>query len=744
MQGSKYIEHPLIKPETIFWREYQVNIARKAVERNVLVVLPTGLGKTTIALLTIAELLRRDDEWKVLFLAPTKPLVEQHYKYFRDRILLDPREMVIMTGEKSPSDREPLWNRSKIIFATPQVVLNDILAERAKLGDKCVVVFDEAHRAVGNHPYVRIATLIAKSCSVTRFLGLTASPGSKEKVEELKRNLLLDLVLVRTREDEDVRPYVKEISMKLVMVNQDEVTSTVISLIKKLAEEAIGELNQICDSTLSLREITFTKLKEFESQLEDIYWKGEIDRQRFRKARLLINALIKIDKLMSYAESYSFSVLNEYIKDIKEKADRRGTSPDKWINSRSVFEELSVLVKELVDKGYTHPKIAKVQEIVDSLIKDGKRVLIFVGLRSVAKEIADKLRDRGVNAKLLIGQREGGMKQKDQVRVVEEFKLGKINPLIATQVGEEGLDIAECNSVIFYDNPVSAIRRIQRMGRTGRIMPGEAFFIVLRASRDEGRYWAGLKRQRELEEELKIVEAQQSMMRLTEFIKEEKEKQEEIKVIVDHRELKSKVIDFLKIFGVEVEVESLPIADYIVSEEVCVERKTISDLVDSIIDGRVFSQAREMTNCFEKPIMIIEGDLREGFKRIGENQLTGAILSIIMDFRIGFLITRDERETAIAIYNLARREQEKGSKPKIKIPKKRTSIEEIQLRVVASLPGINYTLAERLLEKFETVERVFTAPLNELMKVKGIGEKTATKIREVLTRRFKSEKGKLD
>ena len=112
------------------------------------------------------------------------------------------------------------------------------------------------------------------------------------------------------------------------------------------------------------------------------------------------------------------------------------------------------------------------------------------------------------------------------------------------------------------------------------------------------------------------------------------------------------------------------IADYIVSEEVCVERKTISDLVDSIIDGRVFSQAREMTNCFEKPIMIIEGDLREGFKRIGENQLTGAILSIIMDFRIGFLITRDERETAIAIYNLARREQEKGSKPKIKIPKK--------------------------------------------------------------------------
>ena len=104
MQKQKYVEHPLIKPETIFWREYQVNMAKKATERNTLIVLPTGLGKTTIALLTVAELLRRDSEWKVLFLAPTKPLVEQHYRYFRDHLLLDSRETVSYTHLTLPTN----------------------------------------------------------------------------------------------------------------------------------------------------------------------------------------------------------------------------------------------------------------------------------------------------------------------------------------------------------------------------------------------------------------------------------------------------------------------------------------------------------------------------------------------------------------------------------------------------------------------------------------------------------------
>ena len=149
------VTHELLRRGAVEERAYQVNIARACLERSTLVVLPTGMGKTVVAAMVIAEVLRRKGG-KVLFLAPTKPLVEQHAASLRKVLVVD--RVALFTGEAtSPEERELLWRENKIIVSTPQVIRNDVRAERISLDEVSLVVFDEAHRAVGDYAYVDVA-----------------------------------------------------------------------------------------------------------------------------------------------------------------------------------------------------------------------------------------------------------------------------------------------------------------------------------------------------------------------------------------------------------------------------------------------------------------------------------------------------------------------------------------------------------------------------------------------------------
>ncbi len=156
------ISHPLIKPDSLESREYQLSIAMKALDANTMVILPTGLGKTAVALLVAASRLY-NDKGKVLMLAPTKPLVEQHLRYFEKYLLLKPAgesissPFVMFTGEAPPAERSADWERATVILATPQVIKNDLLAGRYTLADVTLLIVDECHRAVGNYAYVFLA-----------------------------------------------------------------------------------------------------------------------------------------------------------------------------------------------------------------------------------------------------------------------------------------------------------------------------------------------------------------------------------------------------------------------------------------------------------------------------------------------------------------------------------------------------------------------------------------------------------
>ncbi|MBW9220157.1 RNA helicase, partial [Methanothermococcus sp. SCGC AD-155-N22] len=211
---------------------------------------------------------------------------------------------------------------------------------------------------------------------------------------------------------------------------------------------------------------------------------------------------------------------------------------------------------------------------------------------------------------------------------------------------------------------------------------------------------------------------------------EEKDREKKPKIVIDHRE---KNIGKLLFERAELEFKNLEFGDYILSDRVVVERKTSEDFENSIIDRRLFKQLKELKN-YEKPILIIEGNR---FERLEENAIKGAILSIVLDYHIPIIFTKDPEETADILLKLAEREQLKNKRPvEIRTGKRPMSLRERQRFIVESFPDVGPVTAENLLLSFGTIENIVNAPEEELMKVEGVGKTTARKIREVVTERY--------
>lgn len=199
---------------------------------------------------------------------------------------------------------------------------------------------------------------------------------------------------------------------------------------------------------------------------------------------------------------------------------------------------------------------------------------------------------------------------------------------------------------------------------------------------------------------------------------------------IDKREIKSGLTDYLRNFGCRTEEENLEIGDYVISNKVIIERKTFSDFVNSIKDLRLFKQAKELTK-FEKPILLVEGFDYLG--NLNENSLFGALASIILDYNISIIWTKNKRESANFIFLTAKREQTKErGKIAIRIKRRPNTLEEEQKYLIAGLPYVNSTLAERLLRKFGTPIKVFNASKEELLEIRNLGEKKVKRILEVL------------
>lgn len=215
-----------------------------------------------------------------------------------------------------------------------------------------------------------------------------------------------------------------------------------------------------------------------------------------------------------------------------------------------------------------------------------------------------------------------------------------------------------------------------------------------------------------------------------------------MKIIVDHRELRNPVARQLFELGAEIDAQSLDIGDFILSQDVCVELKKVPDFVNSLLDGRLFVQARALKSAYEKPLYIIEGELRDLYdvRNVNPKALRAAMVSLIMDFNIPFLFSSDPEETAEFLALIAKREQEDLKKElPLRVSKRARSLSEAQQFFIEGLPKIGPSLAKNLLRHFGSVKAILAAEHSDLCEVDKIGKKKAESIRHLLDLEYKEE-----
>ncbi|MDO8428880.1 MAG: DEAD/DEAH box helicase, partial [Candidatus Diapherotrites archaeon] len=244
---TEFIEHPLIKPETIEARTYQSVLAARVLENpSSLVVAPTALGKTIVAVMVAAHLLQKYPDKKILILAPTRPLCEQHKESFRKFLNIPEEKIITLTGTTEQKLRNNEWENASVICATPQTIENDIITERIDLSELEACIFDETHRAVKEYSYVFIGKQLNALKRKPLILALTASPGaSKEKIEEICTNLGIENIEIKTLQDADVQEYIKPIDMEIRYVELPKETKEIAEHLRAFVKEKLEELKAL-------------------------------------------------------------------------------------------------------------------------------------------------------------------------------------------------------------------------------------------------------------------------------------------------------------------------------------------------------------------------------------------------------------------------------------------------------------------------------------------------------------------
>jgi ERCC4-related helicase len=703
---------------------YQIELARASRERNILAVLPTGLGKTAIALLLIAQILSEKPDSRCLLLAPTRVLVHQHFTFLCDHLQVDRDEIGVLTGEDTFGDRKSIWSK-RVVCATPQVMASDLRRGNCDVSSFDLIVFDEAHRAVGNHAYCTIGAMYHEARPDGRVLGMTASlPSDQSKVQEIISKLNIAKVEVRDEKDQDVKPYVFKTEVEWIELQLSPELANIQKLMKdaldsrlKLLEDA-GLIKQNRYGSITLRDLLRLRMK--------------VDQIQSSQLKSALFSGIRTLHALNLLETQSLNAYKAFMDRLVDR--RRGYGMGELLNDTRVRLALE-RANAALNQGLEHPKIAQVLKLCEK-VKSGERAIIFASYRDTVDQIYGALVKAGFKAGYLIGKSgKTGQSQKKQVQALEELRSGTYDILVATQVGEEGLDVAECNLVIFYDNVPSAVRFVQRKGRTGRKREGHMYVLITKGTRDEAYYWLSRRRMKDVRKVASALSLDKEKGGpLDHFLKGETLSKTPI-IYVDSREL-AQFVERLRSRGAQVEVKQLEIGDFVASSEVVIERKTTDDFVRSIFDGRLFKQLAAMTDKYSRPVLVVQGDYKQ-IIGIGESAFYGALASVISDFKTPVLLASSEREVAEIVYHIARREQlEKKRETRIREGRKPSTLAQNQRYIVSGIPGVDAVLADRLLARMSTIEQLFSASESELRDVGGIGEVMARRIRQLATAKY--------
>lgn len=724
-------------------RLYQETILSTCVEKNTLVVLPTGMGKTAVAMMLAAHRLKTYPDSKIIFLAPTKPLAEQHLQSFKKNFQIDEDKLAVFTGDISPDERVAMWQKIQIVFSTPQGLENDVIGSKISLEDVSLMIFDEAHRATGDYSYVFIAKQYNRKAKFPKILALTASPGAELlKIEDVCKNLFIEAVEVRTDDDPDVKPYIQEVDIRWVKLDLPESFRQIQFHLNQCMKSKLSEIKKY-GLAKTIQYVSKRDLLALQGELRQRMTQGERDFNILRSVSLVAE-IIKAQHALELLETQCVSSLTEYFTKVFEEAKAGKSKAVKNLVNDLNWKSAFILTQKAFEHNIEHPKLAAALRVVQEELAENKlaKIIIFTQYRDTAVRIKQELENGHVLAEVFVGQakkKSTGLSQKEQIAMLDQFRDGMFSVLIATSVAEEGLDIPRVDSVMFYEPIPSAIRTIQRRGRTGRQEKGKVVMLVAKGTRDEAFSWTAKNKEKQMHKVLRDIRSgigeklkSQSQQTIATFI------QEKVKIFADYREKSSGIVKQLVDAGVNVQLEMLNVADYILSGRCGVEFKTTEDFVQSIIDGRLLEQLKDLKKQFERPVLIVEGieDIYS-LRNIHPNAIRGMLATIAVSYGIPVMRTRDATDTASLLVMIARREQSEDKKEfSPHADRKQMTLKEAQEYVVSAFPNIGMNLAKDLLKHFGSVKNIVNATDEELRKVAGVGDVKADNIKNVSDKKY--------
>ncbi len=494
---QRFIVHPLIKNNSIESRLYQNIIFNSSKNKNSLIVLPTSLGKTVISALICAEILYNYKESRILIMAPTRPLVLQHLLSFSSFLKVLDDQKILVTGKISPSTRKMIWDNKtiKLIFATPEVIRNDLNESRLDLKDFGLIVFDEAHRAIKDYAYTLISKKYMQQSPNPHIVAMTASPGSdKNRIQQICNNLYIEHIEYRNEEDADVKPYVNPIELEWEFLELSEKYRQIILLFKSMLQEKLRWL--IFRGLIKKNNIDYVFKRDLLELAEVLQrnLKFSLNEEKGPLYLALLNqsAALSLMYCIELIESQGPFSLKTFIKRMESSEGKAHSLILKDSRMKDIFK--------LLENVTEHPKLiyildlCKKEKLDTSANKNtnvllnnnqSSQILIFSHYRDTATHIVEELNKTGIKSFRFVGQstrnNDIGMNQNEQSVILDSFRKKEFNVLVATSIAEEGLDIPEVKLVIFYEPVASEIRHIQRKGRTGRKSSGN---VIILAAKD--------------------------------------------------------------------------------------------------------------------------------------------------------------------------------------------------------------------------------------------------------------------
>ncbi len=502
------IQHVNLVSDAVEARAYQLDAVNESLAGSMLLILPTAAGKTAVAWMLIAEKLI-EKEGKILLIAPTVALVNQHLKGINKTLALEKIKPVSITGQNMVNKREEMWLSSRIVIATPQVVRNDIINEILRIEEYSLVILDEAHHCTGEHAMAQVGRLYNSKSLNPLILGMTASPGSNiSQVEEICKNLNLERIHLRTPEDPMISGYLSNLEVQEIKVNvPEEILVLTNPLI--LWQKGIVDRERRLGIYIMPGEINHIGLSNAMDRAKRAINKGK---KSAYSSISQIGIAMRLHHLINHMLCQGTAASREFLNRLEKE------NSNKSVRNFMRDNRIQKLLVEIKKKNEIHSKVGAVRRLVRERLRRNldSKIIIFASFRDTITVLDEAMRDlKDARAIQFIGQTNRssgeGLKPKEQIKRLEEFRNGTANVLISTSVGEEGLDIPTADLVIFYEPVSSETRTIQRRGRTGRQREGEIVVLIAEGTRDENARSAALKRERNMHKAVQRVKRRLSL-----------------------------------------------------------------------------------------------------------------------------------------------------------------------------------------------------------------------------------------